>query len=93
MNQSLRAGFLFDECDILFPEFLLPGTADRKFCAVIQDHGSVVQAVNMFQIHKDAEMTAAESFPIQTGNQVGKILVDIQYLFPPLADERQIYGW
>lgn len=81
-NQSLcetvvRAGFLFDESDILFFDFFLPGAADGKLPAVIQCEGAVRQAVNVFQIHKDAEMDAAEPFPIQAWEQVGKILVDI----------------
>lgn len=78
--------FLFDESDILFFDFFLPGAADGKLPAVIQREGAVRQAVNVFQVHKDAEMDAAEPFPIQAGEQVGKILVDIQNLSPLQVD-------
>lgn len=46
----------------------------------------------MFHVHKNAEMAAAEPFPIQAGKQIGKILVDIQYLSPLQADSRFMAG-
>lgn len=84
--------FLFDESDIPLFEFLLSGTADRKFSAVIQYKRVISQAADMFHVHKNAEMAAAEPFPIQAGEQIGKILVDIQYLPPLQVDSRFMAG-
>lgn len=83
---------LFDESDILLFEFLLSGTADRKFSAIIQYKRAVGQAADMFHIYKNAEMAAAEPFPIQAGKQIGKILVDIQCLSPLQVDSRFMAG-
>ena len=75
-----------------FFEFLLSGAADRKFLAVIQYKSAVGQTADMFHVHKNAEMAAAEPFSIQAGEQIGKILVDVQCLSPLQVDSGFMAG-
>ena len=81
-----------DESDILFFDFFLPGAADGKLLTVIEYQRAVSQTVNVFQVYKDAEMAAAKPFSIQTGEQVGKVPIDIQRRSALQMDGRLMAG-